>query len=77
MNISQEDYERYESGEDDIPVSLLHEISEFYKVDMTEILTGLAQTADVCLVRKGEGLALSVTTSMNLRAWPTNTLGAR
>jgi len=57
VNISPEAYERYENGEDGIPVSLLHEISEFYKVDMTEILTGISpKLKDVCLVRKGEGL---------------------
>jgi Cupin domain./Helix-turn-helix. len=59
VNIAPEAYIRYENGEDDIPVSLLHEISEFYKVDLTEILTGISpKLHDVCLVRKGEGISV-------------------
>jgi transcriptional regulator with XRE-family HTH domain len=57
VHVSKEAYEKYESGEDDIPVSLLNEISDYYKVDMTEILTGVSpKLRDVCLVKKGEGL---------------------
>lgn len=57
VNVSPEAYEQYESGEDDIPVSLINEISDYYKVDMTEILTGVSpKLHDVCLVKKGEGL---------------------
>ena len=56
VNVTPEAYSQYESGEDDIPVSLLNEISEFYKVDMTEILTGISpKLRDVCMVKK-EGL---------------------
>jgi transcriptional regulator with XRE-family HTH domain len=57
VNVTPGDYEQYESGEDDIPVSLINELSDFYKVDMTEILTGVSpKLRDVCLVKKGEGL---------------------
>ncbi len=57
VNVSVKAYEQYESGEDDIPVSLLNEISDYYKVDMTEILTGVSpKLHDVCLVKNGEGL---------------------
>lgn len=57
FNVSPELYEQYESGQDDIPVSLLNEISDYFKVDMTEILTGVSpKLRDVCLVKKGEGL---------------------
>lgn len=59
VNVSTEAYEQYESGDDDIPVSLLNEISDYYKVDMTEILTGISpKLHDVCLVKKGEGLKI-------------------
>lgn len=59
VNVSTEAYEQYESGEDDIPVSLLNEISDYYKVDMTEILTGISpKLHDACLVKKGEGLSV-------------------
>ncbi len=59
VNISVEAYEQFETGEDDIPVSLINEISDYYKVDMTEILTGVSpKLHDVCLVKKGEGLRI-------------------
>lgn len=78
VNVTPEAYSQYESGEDDIPVSLLNEISEFYKVDMTEILTGISpKLRDVCMVKKGRGSGLSATTSMNLKAWPTSMQDAR
>lgn len=57
LDISPSLYEQYENGEDDIPVSLLNEISNYYEVDMTEILTGISpKLHDVCMVKKGEGL---------------------
>lgn len=57
VNVPKSLYEQYESGEDDIPVSLLHEISDYYKVDLTDILTGVSpKLHDVCLVKKGDGL---------------------
>lgn len=57
VNVDVKAYEQYESGEDDIPISLLNEISDYYKVDMTEILTGVSpKLRDVCLVKNGEGL---------------------
>lgn len=59
VNVSTGAYEQYESGEDDIPVSLINEISDYYKVDMTEILTGISpKLHDACLVKKGEGLSV-------------------
>lgn len=57
FDISPPLYEQYENGEDDIPVSLLNEISNYFEVDMTEILTGISpKLRDVCMVKKGEGL---------------------
>ncbi len=59
VNVSRELYEQYESGEDDIPVSLLHEISDYYKVDLTDILTGTSpKLHEASLVKKGEGLVV-------------------
>lgn len=57
LGISPSQYEQYENGEDDIPVSLLNELSNYYEVDMTELLTGVSpKLKDVCMVKKGEGL---------------------
>lgn len=51
------DYLKYENGEDDFPVSILYEISDYYQVDLTEILTGVSpKLHDVCQVKAGEGL---------------------
>lgn len=57
LGISPSQYEQYENGEDDIPVSLMNELANYYEVDMTEILTGISpKLKDVCMVKKGEGL---------------------
>lgn len=57
LGISPSQYEQYENGEDDMPVSLLNELSNYYEVDMTELLTGVSpKLKDVCMVKKGEGL---------------------
>lgn len=57
INITVENYKIYEDGEDDFPVSLLYEIADFFKVDLTEILTGISpKLHNVCYVKKGEGL---------------------
>jgi len=57
LNLSVTDYLKYENGEDDIPISILYEIADFYQVDLTEILTGISpKLHDVCQVKAGEGL---------------------
>lgn len=57
VNLSVAEYLKYESGEDDIPISILYQLADFYHVDLTEILTGVSpKLQDVCLVKAGEGL---------------------
>lgn len=57
VNLNVEEYLKYENGEDDLPVSMLYEIADFYQVDLTEILTGTSpKLHDVCFVKAGEGL---------------------
>jgi len=57
LSLTVEEYLKYENGEDDIPISILYEIAEFYHVDLTEILTGISPKLHaVCHVKKGEGL---------------------
>lgn len=57
VDLSVENYTKYENGEDDIPISILYEISDFFHVDMTEILTGVSpKLHDVCYVKAGKGL---------------------
>lgn len=40
VDLSVKEYLKYESGEDDMPISILYEIADYYHVDLTEILTG-------------------------------------
>lgn len=57
MGMPLESYQQYENGEDDIPISILYEIADFYGVDLTEVLTGVSpKLHDVCYLKKGEGL---------------------
>lgn len=57
LGISINEYLKYENAEDDIPVSILYEIADYYHVDMTEILTGTSpKLHDISFVKKGEGL---------------------
>ncbi len=57
LGVKLEQYKLYENAEDDIPVSLLYELAEIYKVNITEILTGTSpKLHDICHVKKGEGL---------------------
>ena len=59
LNISAEEYRRYENAEVDFPVSILYEIAAKFNVDLTEILTGSSQQAmNFSLVRKGKGIAV-------------------
>lgn len=51
------EYQKYEKGEDDIPISILYEIADFYAVDLTDVLTGVSpKLHDVCYLKKGKGL---------------------
>lgn len=57
VNLTTEEYIKYENGDDDIPVSILYEIADYYKVDMTEILTGVSpKLHDACHVKRDQGL---------------------
>lgn len=59
VNLSVGEYLRYENGDDDMPISILYEIADYYQVDLTEILTGVSpKLHDVCHVKAGEGLAV-------------------
>jgi transcriptional regulator with XRE-family HTH domain len=57
LNITTETYQDYESGNKDIPVSFLYEISNRFKVELTAILTGEGpKLHSYALVRKGKGV---------------------
>ena len=57
--LSEADYESYESGVVDIPISLLLKLSQLFKVDTTTILTGDMPRLNVCAVtRKDKGITI-------------------
>lgn len=54
--VSEAEYESYESGKADIPISFLLKLNEVFRVDMTELLTGETPRLNVLSVtRKGKG----------------------
>ncbi|MDR1439413.1 MAG: cupin domain-containing protein [Clostridiales bacterium] len=56
IGVGEELYAKYESGELEIPVSVMYEISMKNNVELTEILTGEAPKLSTwCYVRKGAG----------------------
>ncbi|MDR1729661.1 MAG: cupin domain-containing protein [Prevotellaceae bacterium] len=60
--ISGDEYAAYESGNKDIPVSLLHCISHKYGVELTALLFGEeAHMNAYYLTRKGQGMAMERT----------------
>ena len=57
LGLPLSEYQKYENGEDDIPVGTLYAIADFFGVDVTEILTGVSpKLHDVCFVKKNTGL---------------------
>jgi len=59
FNMEKEEYEEYESGKVDIPVSFLYKIANKFNVELTAILTGSnPKLQTYCLVRKGKGVSV-------------------
>ena len=59
IRLSVEAYRGYESGAVDIPIGVLYEVAGFFKIELTEILTGEApRLSKYCLVRKDKGVAV-------------------
>ena len=59
FKVTPEVYARYESGNADIPVSLLCEVAQRFKVDLTALLTGGEPHLHMySVVRKGKGLSV-------------------
>lgn len=57
LNVSLETYRMYESGNYDIPVGFLYELSKFFGVELTELLTGDApKLHSFSVVRKDKGV---------------------
>lgn len=56
LNLSPEVYASYEENGKDVPISVIYEISNKFKVDFTEIVTGQSAKLETYhLIRKGGG----------------------
>ena len=56
LNISPEVYASYEENGKDVPISVIYEIANKFKVDFTEIVTGQSAKLDTWhLIRRGGG----------------------
>lgn len=56
LGVSREDYQRFESGEVDIPVGFLYKVAHRFSVELTDLLTGESPRLHVyTLVRCGMG----------------------
>jgi quercetin dioxygenase-like cupin family protein/DNA-binding XRE family transcriptional regulator len=59
LRISREKYQKYESGDEDIPASILYEISQKLGVELSILLTGEAPRMHYFTVtRKGKGVSV-------------------
>ncbi len=59
LNVAVDMYLKYESGEEDIPASILYEISHKLNVDMAVLLTGESPRMHIFSVtRKGQGVSV-------------------
>lgn len=59
INLDLETYIKYETGEADIPISVLSAISAIYNVEMTALLTGgEPRLTRISVVKKGKGLKI-------------------
>lgn len=57
LNVTREEYEKYESGEKDIPVSTLYEIAAVLGTDCTVLMTGESPRMNsYTVVRRGNGV---------------------
>ncbi|MDR0292680.1 MAG: cupin domain-containing protein [Oscillospiraceae bacterium] len=56
LNIGEEDYIRYETEGEDIPINVLFRLAAVLGVDLNELLSGRAPHLDsYCLVKRGHG----------------------
>lgn len=76
LGIDVEEYLRYESGGDDIPVGVLYGAAALFQVDPTLLLTGQApKMRSFSLVRQGDGLEVERYPGYRFSSLATNYIG--
>lgn len=59
MGVSKSQYTQFESGETDIPISFLFKVAQYFKIEMSALLSGENPKLHVfSIVRKGHGLSV-------------------
>ncbi|MCL2088793.1 MAG: cupin domain-containing protein [Oscillospiraceae bacterium] len=59
LGIGVQKYLEYENSGENIPISVLYELTSYYGVDMTEILTGKSpRLSNYCVAKKGQGTGI-------------------
>jgi transcriptional regulator with XRE-family HTH domain len=60
LGFDLEEYNKWESGETDFPVGVLVEIAAYFKVDLSELITGkTSKLTTFCLTRAAEAPEVS------------------
>ena len=68
-DIDEKDYVAYESGDADIPVSVLHRIAHKYGVELTALLFGEEpRMSSYFVTRKGKGVSVERTKAYSYQA---------
>lgn len=76
--ISPSEYESYESGKVDIPMSFLFQMAQSYGIDITDLLSGeSARTSAFYVTRKGTGLSMERTKAYKYQALASGFKGAK
>lgn len=59
FSVSEEEYRQYESGKVDIPVGILYQLAQRFKIELTTLLTGEEPRLHTyALTRKGTGVSI-------------------
>lgn len=73
LGISTEEYLKYETGEDDIPIGVLYSTAGIFGIDPTELLTGeKPRMVDYTIVRAGQGTDIERCPGYSFRSLATN-----
>jgi transcriptional regulator with XRE-family HTH domain len=69
IKVDADAYREYESGTVDIPIGVLFEVAGYFKIDLTEILTGEApRLHKYCVARRGKGIEVERRTPYHYRS---------
>ncbi len=69
MGIAVADYEKYESGNSDIPMSFLYEVAKTFNVEMASLISGDdAHMSAYFVTRKGQGVSIERTKAYKYQA---------